>query len=67
MLLNVQKTIRAILLKKQGKENLRDPLGQYWNFFNPLAKNGYFPYPKQEFFTPSDNFCCDPPDSFVQF
>jgi len=26
-------------------KNLRDPLGQNWDFFNPLAKNGYFPYP----------------------
>jgi len=27
------------------QENLRDPLGQNWDFFNPLAKNRYFPYP----------------------
>jgi len=38
-----------------GEENLRDPLGQNWDFFNPLAKNGYFPYPlghKTGFFYP---------------
>jgi len=26
-----------------GEENLRDPLEQNWDFFNPLAKNRYLP------------------------
>jgi len=39
--------LRAIPLKKQegGEEILRDPLRTKLGFFNPLDKNGYFPYP----------------------
>jgi len=56
---------------RRGEENLRDPLGQNWDFFNPLAQNGYFPPRTQNsIFLPSSDmfFSCDPPpDSFVQF
>jgi len=46
-----------------------DLLGQKWDFFNPLDKNGYLPYhPRTQnriFFTPSDMFSsCDPLNSF---
>jgi len=51
---------RAIPLKKQGKEIVRDHLGQNWDFFDPLYKNGYFSYPHRTRF-----FLVTPPDSFT--
>jgi len=64
--------VRAIPLKTGvGEEILRDPLGQNWDFFNPLSRTGIFLIPlgrKTDLFSPpSDKHPPPPPDSFVQF
>jgi len=66
--------VRATPLKRHGRGGGKSP----WpprtklGFFQPLAKNGYFPYPpsdtKQDFFTLLGHvFFLGPTDSFVQF
>jgi len=66
------KNVRAIPLKKQGgQENLRDPLGQNWDFLTPGQKRVISLHPRTQnsfFLLLSDMFFSfDPPDSFVQF